>query len=224
MKNAKNLIVLMGVLVLACTPNDEETLTAGSLSRDPIFKAIMEQNLVLKEKLNTALENKSGRVETELSNIRKSIEEGNYETLVLQLGYLSVSEFETLNLKLYNSYLELFRKYPSIERGGQLYRDAASIYFIDREFQLSKNSNARIAVGCAGGVACFRAASNCNHDAEVDYAVASSMCLSLRWFPPYWGLCQGSANLVYIADIAGCDYDLDKCCKLDGGVERSSKL
>ncbi len=205
---------MLGVLFFACTSSNEDMLTPEMLSRDSIFKGIMEQNHIAKEKFNTVLRGSTAKVESTLSTISKTIDERDYETLVLQLGYSNVDEFENLNFKLFNSYQELFKKYPSLERGGFLYREAVSIYFADLEFKVSENSYARINSGCAGGGGCFRAASNCNYDAEVDFGVSSSMCAGYAWFAPYWGLCQGSANLVYAADVLDCAYQLDRCCGL----------
>ena len=212
MRNSKNLALMLGLLFLACTSGNEDMLTPEMLSRDSIFKSIMEQNLIAKEKFNTALDRSTAKVESTLSTIRKTIDEGDYETLVLQLGYSNVYEFEKSNFKLFSSYQELFKKYPSLERGGFLYKEAVSMYFADLEFKVSEKSDARINSGCEGGVACFRSASNCNHDAEVDFGVSSSMCAGYGWFAPYWGLCQGSANLVYVADVLDCSYQLGRCC------------
>jgi len=96
---------LLGVLFLACTSSNEDMLTPEMLSRDSIFKGIMEQNHIAKEKFNTVLRGSTAKVESTLSTISKTIDERDYETLVLQLGYSNVDEFENLTaiLMLMNS-------------------------------------------------------------------------------------------------------------------------
>lgn len=219
------LALLFCVLAIASCQDEPEThATAEVISGDELFIAYMKGTTASIEKFNIksgeTLEEKKAHQELLKSAIENKADN---KVIIELLGYSSEEEFnqayEAQIKRLSELELKYFKRDDSgtldnvINQSIQLYANqqlSIKRSSLESSFMNSKQS------GCKGGLGCFRTATDCDHQAEVDLGVASAGCSSaLKWFPPGWPICQGTALLVYSAEKLSCASALEDCCDLD---------
>lgn len=134
-------------------------------------------------------------------------EDGQLYTL---LGYKDEVEFIEINKIQFERLEEINSRL--VDSQNKLLSEAIELSTQSPSVESIKNAKSES--GCKGGLPCFRAATDCDHSAEVDFGVGSATCTALGWFPPSWAVCQGSVFLVYAAEKLSCASALDKCCGL----------
>lgn len=219
------LILLFCVLVIAsCQDVPETRATAEVISGDELFIAYMRATSASIEKFRRRSGETLEEKKTHHALLKKAIEsQADNKQIIELLGYSDEREFNEAyqaQVKILNDIESKYFKHDDagtldgvINQSVQLYSDQQ--LFIKRSALESSSFNSKQS-GCKGGLGCFRTATDCDHKAEVDFGVASAGCTSaLKWFPPGWPICQGTAFLVYSAEKLACASALEDCCDLD---------
>lgn len=209
-------IPLAFLFSISCEENfKKEELALVPLEEDEMFISVMETNRIVLEKFDKVSGETIGEKAEYIAKVKELLQkENNYKDLVKMLGYTDESEFEKVNIDIFNKLNALNKKYPQLNRGNNFIYNFSQSVKVHLSKEITESNLREAEGGCKGGLPCFRQAVDCDHDAEVGFAVASASCLGFSAFPPLWAVCQGSAFLVEAGEKLECASQLEACCGL----------
>jgi len=214
-----SLFILLFIVSCELSENpSKDGLVLEEVIADASFVGYMAANRELIARYSSLDGESPSEKQAHLARLNLAVAQNDGKRISEEMGFDSEQSLIT-QFSLAKGHLNSLRiKYPKLFEGNSL-KNAVHAYQDKKpldEFLISfsqNTANGRV-LGCAGGAACFRTASDCKAAAESDLAIGSAGCTSLGWFPAYWPVCQGSVFLNYAGDQLACAYELDKCCEL----------
>lgn len=117
MKKILWLVFIVFVMFVSCEEQESpKQVTPESLSKDPVFLSIMEENQAAINRFESYMSSLDLSNEDIVVNLNNQLKnETDYSKLIVTLGYKSIEEFESVNSNLNSNYNLLMKSYPELK-------------------------------------------------------------------------------------------------------------